>query len=161
MSSTFHLYITDEAKFPQALSGTDADKYEALVNTVTNDFPLWETLELSILGYMMALEAIGILAGSENFFAVLSFNNSPHNLLGDEPDIDGSFGYFTPQMVVDAFEVLQSLVEQIENYSEQCAAIVAAKESLDQDILEYVFYRYLSTFEEAASRGHSITVIHE
>jgi len=161
MSSTFTLYITDEAELPQALSGSDAEKYETLVDTVTDNFPLWETLELGTLGYMMALEALGELAGSKDFFAVLSYNNSPHNLLGNAPDIDGAFGYFTPKMVVDACEVLKGLTADIEAYSERCAAVVEAKDGLDQDTLEYVFYRYLSAFEEAASRGHSITVIHE
>ena len=161
MSNTVYLYITDESVFPATLAGTDAEKYQWLVKKVTTQCSRWETLELNEVGYINALEAIGELVGSKKFFAVLSYNNSPNNCLGNAPSIDGSFGYFNPKMVKDGLSVLQDIENDVANFSNRCESIVAASSSLNRDTLEYVFYRYLSAFQEAAAHEYAVTVIHE
>ncbi|MGH1485266.1 MAG: hypothetical protein ACRBCI_03530 [Cellvibrionaceae bacterium] len=161
MSSTVSLYITDESIFPTTLSGNDKEKQEWLINKVTSDTSRWESLELNTIGYMNALEAIGELAGSKKFFAVLSYNNSPHNCMGNNAEAEGSFGYFTPQMVKDGLDALQAITPEIDNASTRCQTAIETNSPLNQDTIEYVFYRYLSAFQEAAKRGYAISVIHE
>jgi len=107
------------------------------------------------------IEALGQIAGSKKFFAVLSYNNSPNNLLGDDPQISGSFGYFTAEMAKDAATVLESLQDSIEQYTDECAQAVAENAPLSRDTLEYTFFKYLSAFQEAASEDKAVVVIHE
>ena len=59
MSETFNLYVVDESLFPASLNGTDEEKYEWLVEKVTTESSLWETLELPTIGFMNSLEALG------------------------------------------------------------------------------------------------------
>lgn len=161
MSESFHLYIADEKMFPASINGTDEEKYEWLLEKVTSESSLWETLELPTIGFMNSLEALGQIAGSKKFFAVLSYNNSPNNLLGDDPQISGSFGYFTAEMAKDAATVLESLQDSIEQYTHECAQAVAENGPLSRDTLEYTFFKYLSAFQEAAGEGKAVVVIHE
>lgn len=161
MSETFNLYVADPSIFPQELPGSDEQKYDWLVEKVAEESSLWETLELPTIGFMNSLEALGELAGSKKFFAVLSYNNSPNNLLGNNPEISGSFGYFTPEMVSDAAGVLESLADTIENYPAECAQAVENNAPLSRDTLEYTFFKYLSAFQEAASQDRAIVVLHE
>ena len=161
MSGMVSLYVADEAVFPTSMTGSDKQKYEQLVATVIEKTSRWEDLELDTLSFMNALDALGELVGSASFFGVLSFNNSPHNCLGDDPDIEAPFGYFTPAMVKDALGALQALSDEIESMGNNSQIAIENHQPLNEDSLEYVYYRYLSAFEEAAGQNAAIVVLHE
>lgn len=150
MSETFIYYVVDEKKLPLNLDGSDQDKYEQLVKAVTTNGTHWTDLELRISDFAYTLEKIDTKIEGDGFLPVLSFNNSPNNVLGDDSDCP-SFGYFNPEQVKD----LNSTLEWFNSTD-------ILKLMFDQggEVMEEVYNTVQSSAEEAAKRNYALAVIH-
>ncbi len=149
MSSTFTLYVVDEKALPPSLkAATDRGTYDALVAAVKARGARWAQIDTSILELNRALVLIDDEMGSTKFLPVLAFNNSPHNLLGDDGDCP-SFGYFNPEQASDLHESLKDVAADID------AAVNG------DDTAETVYHAVESTAREAAQRGHALAVLHD
>jgi hypothetical protein len=150
MSETFIYYVVDEKKLPLNLDGSDQDKYEQIVKAVTTNGTHWTDLELRIADFAYTLEKIDTKIEGDGFLPVLSFNNSPNNVLGDDSDCP-SFGYFNPEQVKD----LNSTLEWFNSTD-------ILKLMFDQggEVMEEVYNTVQSSAEEAAKRNYALAVIH-
>jgi hypothetical protein len=149
MSSTFTLYVVDEKALPRSLRApTDQRTYDALVGAVKAKGARWAQVDMSIPEFARALELIDEEMGGTKFLPVLAFNNSPHNLLGDEGDAP-SFGYFTPEQSSD-------LSASINDVSKAIEAQVA-----DDDNAESVYHAFETSAREAVARGYGLAVLHD
>ena len=149
MPSMHEWYVVDEAALSAKPSATDQATYTALVKAVRANGARWTNVEMGFGPLAKALEAIDAALGSTGFVPVLSFNNSPHNILGNDPSIDADFGYMSPAQVQDLWAELEGLPP-------------AVVERFDADeVLSQVFYAVRDAAEEAASRGHAIAVLHD
>lgn len=149
MPSVHEWFVVDEAKLPRQGAGSDQATYDALVQAVRQVGAKWATVELDTGAYAEGLERIDEVLGGTGFLPVLTFNNSPHNVLGGDPDVDADFSYLSPQMVQDLWATLQELPDGVVGGFEEDA------------LLEPVYYAVMDTCEEAARRGHAIAVLHD
>jgi hypothetical protein len=149
MSNTFSLYVVDELKLPAALSGSDQDKYEALVAAVGAHGGRWGTLVMDASTLAKALETIDAQFGSTGFLPVFAFNNSPHNLLGNYGACP-CFGYFSPDQARDLYILLKRIAPD---------AFGAIPEE-ERDTVEGVLYEFEIAASEAASHGMALAVLH-
>ncbi|WP_134496554.1 hypothetical protein [Microvirga pakistanensis] len=149
MSETFSYYVIDERKLSRNGDGlSDRQRFERLIAEVKRWGALWAQIELDELTFMYALEAIDAHVGGEKFIPVLTFNNSPGNVLGNDPGTS-SIGYFNPEQAADLDFVVSDLSgEEIDD------------PRVDQEIIENVLHAIQLSSREAAKRGHALAVLH-
>jgi hypothetical protein len=150
MSTVFTLYVIDERKLPKTLPGrSDANKHAQIVAAVTSQGAQWETIQLRETEFAKALEAIDQEMGATKFLPVFAFNNSPHNVLGDDSDAP-CFGYFSPEQTQDLTACLNDVPDDV------IADLVKAHGRA----VESVFHAFQSAADEAAKRSYALAVIH-
>jgi hypothetical protein len=148
MPRMYELYIVDEAKLPIDPVGTDQDRHRRLVEAVRQHGARWAQIESQELPFMEALERIDREAlGGHRFLPVLAYNNSPQNVLGNDP-ASPDFGYFDPEKARDLHTVFERTP----------ADVMAAFEA--DPLLESVYWSFRDAAKEAAPRGHAIAVLH-
>ena len=164
MSSLIHLFIVDETVYPNTLEASDEEKYQELLEITEKEAIRWQTIELNMRGFMPALELWDSIVGSSSLLPVCTFNYYPHQLIGPDADISGSFGFFSSQMVQDLFPLMQAHYDTDINSTETQNLIVDVEQragELDLHAYEIVRDRYFSTFRDAAEQGKSIVVLIE
>ncbi|MDC0008164.1 immunity 49 family protein [bacterium] len=148
MSGRFELYIVDSEALPTELPDVyDLQKYRTLVEAVQSVGTKWGTVSLSERDFAEGLERIDKQIEGNGFLPVLSFNNSPGNLLGDYGDCP-CFGYFTPEMV----EVILEGIKLIDP--------VAIDQIQNEPSTKVVLDVYESVAAKAVRRGYAIAIIH-
>lgn len=149
MSSTFTFYVVDERKLPSDMPGlSDTQRHEKLVSLVEANGARWGQLELRLLDFAEALETIDWAIDGDKFLPVFAFNNSPHNLLGNESDAP-DFGYFSPEQARDLDATLRE-----RSLSE------LKSDQADPIVLDQVLHAVRSAAAEAAKRGHALAIVH-
>jgi hypothetical protein len=150
VSDSFTLYVVDEKKLPSTRQGrSDQQMYETLVEAVRAQGARWGELNAWTPDLAQALEHIDAQLGATKFLPVLAFNNSPHNVLGNDSDCP-SFGYFNPKQVKDLSTVLGRLPE----------SFVEELSLGEDDTAETVFAAFQSAAEEAVRRGYALAILH-
>lgn len=147
MSDKITLYILDETRVPTTFAGSDREKWEALVGLVGSQGERWHTLAMLDEDFDNAVCEIDEACNGKGFIPVISYNNSPHDVLGDDADCP-MFGYFTAEMTKDLLSVLEGLDDEAVGTLESMADV------------EAVYHAYLATAEEAVNRGQGFAVVH-
>lgn len=148
MPTMYELWVIDEAHLPREKHGTDDECYQEIVDGVRRHGGLWFQIEAQPLAFIKALQAVDREAlGNHNFLPVLSYNHSPHDILGPNPS-SPDLGYFNPERAHDLHRVMQRIPALIE------AAL--AKDAL----VDQVYRAFKGTAREAASTRRAIAVLH-
>lgn len=149
MSSTFTFYVVDESLLPPSLrAATDQATYDALVAEVKGRGARWAQIDASVTELNRALVLIDDEMGGTKFLPVFAFNNSPHDILGDDGDCP-SFGYFDPEQARDLHLSLRDVAASIERAVD------------GDDLAEGVHHAVETTAQEAARRGHAMAILHD
>jgi len=162
MSSVYNLYLIDEEKIPEKLKGTLEEKYNQLIELVTQIGIFYETIEMREFDFIMAIEAVDWLIGKTQILPVFTFNNSPHGLLLDETDKTGDnrvFGYFNSEQVEDLYDCIK-FYENFDIFSDEGDLMLEHNQDVDIDAFEDVLNAYVSVLKKAFDTGYSIAIIH-
>lgn len=147
MADSFTLYVVDEQALPTSLGGTDSEKRDALVARVEAVGDPVRTLHLPLTEFDNAVCEIDDACNGRGFIPVMSFNNSPSNVLGNEPAC-ADFGYFTPEMAKALHKAFGSLDPKTKGELE------------GDELVAEVFEVYAEAAKKAAGKGHAIAVVH-
>ena len=164
MSSVINLFIVDEDVYPTILNLSDEQKYQELLDITQDEATRWQSIELNMRGFVPAIELLDAVAGGQGLLPVCTFNYFPHQLIGPDANISGSFGFFSSEMVQDIFPLLKKYFEVDIDNSENKGLVDDVEHragELDLQAYEIVRDRYFVTFRDAAEQKKSIVVLIE
>ena len=161
MSSLIHLFIVDETVYPNT---SDEQKYQELLDITHDEATRWQSIELNMRAFIPAIELLDAVVGGQGLLPVCTFHYYPHQLIGPDANISGSFGFFSSEMVQDLFPLLEKYFEVDIESSENKALVDSIEHragELDPQAYEIVRDRYFVTFRDAAEQNKSIVVLIE